>query len=155
MVRRNSMVMHARVKRAFGMPIFATLCLAISAAPAAAAAADTPDNVERGKQGETMPGEARVLEHPYSKGVNLLGNTKVADVRGGTMAWADTCAYIPGNAGVNVIDVRDPRAPKVVGFLTEKGAIGAGETIHAITAPGRKLLAASVYGVQGPKTGGQ
>jgi hypothetical protein len=115
---------------------------------------DTPDNPEPGKQGETMPGEAKVLQHPYSKGVRLIGNTPIDDVQGGTMAWADTCAYIPGKAGVNVIDVRDPRAPKVVGLLTEKGAIGAGETVHAITSPDRKLLAASVYGVQGPKMGG-
>lgn len=123
----------------------------------AAATADAtayPDNLEPGKQGETMPGEAKVLDHPYSKGVRLIGNTKVADVAGGTMAWADACAYIPGNAGVNVIDVRDPRGPKVVGLLTEKGAVGAIETVHAITTPGRKLLAASVYGVQGPKMGG-
>jgi hypothetical protein len=132
----------------------AMLGLASMAAVSAAAHVDTPDRLEPGKQGETMPGEARVLEQPYSKGVRLIGHTQVDDVAGGTMAWADTCAYIPGKAGVNVIDVRDPSAPKVVAMLTEKGAVGAGETVHAITSPGRKLLAASVYGVQGPKTGG-
>jgi hypothetical protein len=97
-----------------------------------------------------MPGEAKVLERPYSKGVRLIGHVPVGDVDGGTMAWAGSCAYVPGKTGVNVIDVHDPAAPKVMGMLTDKGAVGAIETVHAVVAPDRKLLAASVYGVQNP-----
>ncbi|MCE7797085.1 hypothetical protein LWE61_11000 [Sphingobium sufflavum] len=141
----------------------------------AALAADAPDRLETGKQGETLEGEAGLLAQPYSKGVRIIGHTEI-DKRGGNviMAWAGDCAYVAGGlkmsadgnigkqpfgptSGVAVIDARSPAAPKVVRYLQEKGALDAGETLHAVTAPGRSVLAASTYGgvagVNGPKEG--
>jgi hypothetical protein len=113
---------------------------------ASAAPPSTEDRLEPGLQGQTMQGEAGVLEQPYSKGVRVVGRTTLTNGRGGIMAWSGHCAYYPGDASVAVIDVQDPRAPKQVGLLTEKGAFGAGETIHASAG----ILAASTYGQYGP-----
>ena len=48
-------------------------------------------------------------------------------------------------SGVAVIDVGNPSAPKVTRYLQDKGALEAGETMHAVTTPDRAVLAASVY----------
>jgi len=46
------------------------------------AATDSPDNLEPGRQGETLPGEAKVLDRPYSRGVRLIGNwPRIVDIR--------------------------------------------------------------------------
>lgn len=97
-------------------------------------------------QGQTTPDDARVLAQPYSKGVRVVGQTRLTNGKGAIMAWSGTCAYYPGDASVAVIDVQNPSAPKQVGLLTEKGAFGAGETIHAASG----ILAASTYGQYGP-----
>jgi hypothetical protein len=122
----------------------------LAAAAAQGAPAADADNPEPGLQGQTMPGEAKVLARPYSKGVRVVGHLKVPGGMNATMAWADHCAYSPSEKGVTVIDVADPKAPKVVGLLTAKGTIGAGETLHASWSADRKILAASVYGISGP-----
>lgn len=107
---------------------------------------DVGGQSEPGLQGETMPGEARMLAQPYTKGVRLISRTAVPDGVQATMAWSGHCSYIPGKTGVTVIDAKDPRAPQVVRVLNDKGAQGAGETAHAAGA----ILAASVYGQAGP-----
>jgi hypothetical protein len=145
----------------------------VLAAPAAQAR--DVDRPEPGKQGETMPGEAQVLPQAYSKGVRVVGHSDL-DKRPGNliMAWSDHCAYVADGvslsatgglemrqtvtptSGVAVIDVSNPAAPKPVHFLQDKGAINATETMHAVTVPGRAVLAASVYGGvegAGPKEG--
>lgn len=109
------------------------------------AAAWIGDNPEPGKQGETMPGEAKLLPRPYSRGVRLVGHAAVPDGVAASMAWSGHCAYIPSGTGVNVIDVSDPAAPKVVGVLRDKGAVGAIETVSAQAG----ILAASRYGQHG------
>jgi hypothetical protein len=143
---------------------------------ASALAAQSSDNPEPLKQGETVDGEARVLERPYSQGVERIGHTDIAK-RGGNliMGWSGTCAYVAGGAffgadglpkvgagtgatsGVAVIDVSDPRRPRAARFLQDKGALAAGETLHAVTAPDRAVLAASTYagvsGINGPTEG--
>lgn len=111
-----------------------------------AAVAQVDDRLEPGKQGETLAGEARVLPQPYTMGVEVVGHTKLTNGLGAIMAWSGHCAYYPGDASVAVIDVQDPTAPRQVGLLTEKGAFGAGETIHAAAG----ILAASTYGQYGP-----
>jgi hypothetical protein len=130
--------------------IVAALGIAILGAGAMGAAitADavpSGDRLEPGKQGETMPGEAILLPQPYSKGVRVVG--QVGGIGDKMMAFAGHCAYSAGKSGVTVIDVKDPRAPKVLGLLSEKGAIGANETLNAAGG----VLAASVYGIAGPK----
>jgi hypothetical protein len=111
----------------------------------------------------------------HSKGVRVVGHSDI-DKRSGNliMAWADHCAYVAGGvqmtpggpalgqsigptSGVAVIDVRNPAAPKVTRYLQEKGALAAGETMHAVTNSRRAVLAASTYGgvpgMGGPKEG--
>lgn len=141
----------------------AIIALCLSGQPALA----TPDRLEPGLQGQNPTGEAaaQVLPTPYSKGVNLVGHTDIWD-RGGNLqlAWVDHCAYVsssspklnlpgfnrnpsadPARLGVAVIDVRNPRKPRPVGVLREAGALNATETLHAVNAPGRKVLVAGAY----------
>ena len=141
----------------------------------AAQPAATPDRLEPGKQGETMPGEAGALPVPYSKGVNVVGHDAIGGRTGNlTMAWSGTCAYVADGltvkpdggllqmprgpqSGIAVIDVSNPAAPRTVRYLTDKGALNATETIHVAGRPGHPILAASTYGgVEGmsaPKEG--
>jgi len=137
--------------------------------------AATPDNPERGKQGETLAGEERALPSAYSLGVEIIGHNPI-DGRIGNlnMAWSGKCAYVSSGAtfapngslqftphsatsGTAVIDVANPTAPRLVRYLQDKGSIDATETLHAVTARGRSILAASTYGgvagINGPKEG--
>jgi hypothetical protein len=132
-----------------------------------------PDHLEPGLQGQTMPEDLKgdMLDRPYSKGVRLIGHNDLWN-RGSNlqMAWIGTCAYvssakpIPGSppwglnntadgskAGVAVVDVRDPRSPKAVRVLQDKGASNAVETMHAVEVRGRKVLVAGAY--EGGKQG--
>lgn len=135
----------------------------IAAAPAVA------DRREPGRQGETLPEDliAPTLPQPYAKGVRVVGHALLGDRKNNLiMAWSGHCAYVAANpaassdsstsgnavtavtktSGVAVIDVRNPKAPRVAGYLQDKGALEAGETMHAVTVPGRAVLAASTYG---------
>jgi len=127
------------------------------------------DRPEPGMQGQTMPGDLRtpVLPVPYSKGVRLVGHTTIWN-RGGNMNMAriGSCAYVSSfpatgplavyggarnpsdfsNDGVAVIDASDPSNPKPGKLLRDKGSLYAVETIHAVDAPGRKVLVAGAYG---------
>lgn len=127
------------------------------------------DRPEPGLQGQTMPDDltAPTLPQPYSKGVRLVGHTDLWN-RGSNlqMAWAGDCAYvstlnaksIPGVApfgnnpaadgskeGVAVVDVSDPRNPRPIGVLRDKGSISSVETLHAVTSPDRRVLVAGAY----------
>jgi hypothetical protein len=135
---------------------------------ASAALAQSPiasaDNLEPGLQGQTMPDQAGLLPRPYSKGVRVLGHDPLQQRDSNLqLTWADHCAYVsstspkflmwgdkaaPETFGVAVIDVSDPRAPKQVGLLREGGALYASETLHAVAAPGRSVLAAGSYGAK-------
>jgi hypothetical protein len=98
--------------------------------------------------------------------VRVVGHNNLAD-RGSNLqlAWVDQCAYVSSTIqdmnllgfepnpkadksllGVAVLDVSNPRQPRQVGLLRERGAIYATETMHAFSAPGRKVLAAGAYG---------
>lgn len=143
--------------------IFACL-LSIQATIVPESAATTPDHLEPGKQGESLPADGGVLARPYSKGVNVVGHSEIGGRHSNLiMAWAGHCAYVANGlrvqpsgmiekdaagptSGVAVIDVAKPSAPKVVSYLQDKGAIDAAETLHAVVAPGRSVLAASTYG---------
>lgn len=141
-----------------------------------AGVAPTPDNPEPGKQGETLEGEAGVVQAvPYSKGVNVIGHSPIDGRIGNlSMTWSGDCAYVaygititdqgqlkhlPVNdtAGIAVIDVSEPLAPKTVTYLQDKGAMYATETLHAVTTKRKAILAASTYGgvagINGPKQG--
>lgn len=155
-------------------------CYALTGMVAAGLAAGsviaaTPDRPERGKQGQTMEGEAVVLPVPYSKGVDVIGHDAIGGRTGNLiMAWSGQCAYVADGmtlkpdgsllqlpigpkSGVAVIDVRNPAAPKTLRYLTDKGALYATETLHVSPGRGHPILAASTYGgVEGmsaPKEG--
>ncbi|MEY2942648.1 MAG: hypothetical protein RLY97_662 [Pseudomonadota bacterium] len=150
------------------------LPLAALALISAANGGSTPDHPEMGKQGETAMGEAIVQAVPFSKGVNVIGQNTIAK-RGDNliMAWSGACAYVahmPLNfhgpakpktlgptSGVAVIDASNPAKPVVSTYLQGKGALDAGETLHAVSTKARSVLAASTYGgvagVNGPKEG--
>lgn len=111
-----------------------------------------------------MPGEARVLQEPYSKGVRVVGRAPLGGRDSNLqLAWVDRCAYVsttspdflgwgvkadPASYGVAVIDVRDPRAPRQVKLLRDRGSLYASETMHAVDTRGRKVLAAGSYGAK-------
>ncbi len=101
-----------------------------------------------------------MLPQPRHSGVRLVGHAAIGN-RGGNlqMTWIDHCAYVSTGAanasfgagaaetrGVAVIDVSDPRAPRHVRTLRDRGALGASESLHAIAARDRKVLVAGPYG---------
>jgi hypothetical protein len=123
------------------------------------------DRLEPGLQGEALaqdnPGS--ILATPYSKGIRVIGHNPIqgrdTNVQ---LAWVDHCAYVgslgrafslvgafkgdPALEGIAVIDVSDPKQPRMVRTLREKGALAASETMSAVTAPdGRKVLVAGNY----------
>ncbi len=149
-----------QVAKGIGAALAAIACLAQAAGAA--------DRLEPGLQGQTALGDrpGEVLAIPYSKGISIVGHTNIGD-RGANLqlAWVDQCAYVssslpnmnlPGFGpnpkadkslnGVAVLDVSKPRNPKQVGLLRERGALFATETMHAVSAPGRKVLVAGAYG---------
>ena len=123
------------------------------------------DRLEPGLQGQTLSADnpGSVLAQPYSKGVRVVGHDPIQGRDSNVqMSWVDHCAYvsstggpfpligtIKGDAaltGVAVIDVSDPKHPKTVKLLRHRGSIAALETMYAVAAPGRKVLAAGAYG---------
>jgi hypothetical protein len=130
--------------------------------PVAASPTPAKDRPEPGLQGQTMPGEAIVLATPYSKGIRRIGHDPIkgrdTNVQ---LAWVDHCAYVssaagpfpiigiskgdPALTGVAVIDVRNPRKPKTVTLLRDRGSLAALEVLHAVSVPGRKVLVAGAY----------
>ena len=151
----------------------AVLVLALLAAPLqpgvgagslAPAAASANDRLEPGLQGQSLPEDkpGSILAQPYSKGVRVIGHDAIhgrdSNVQ---LTWVDHCAYVsstggpfpilgttqgdPALTGVAVIDVSDPRHPRTVKLLRDRGSIAALETLHAVAAPGRKVLAAGAY----------
>lgn len=91
----------------------------------------------------------------YNCGLALVGYNSLG-ARGGNanMAWSGNCAYIAGD-GVAVVDVSNPQRPRHVRTLQSDGSKATVETLHAIDAPGRHLLATGRYGLFGLKGNGQ
>lgn len=149
----------------------APLCLAallLTLSPVAAAPGGKSaqaDRLEPGMQGQTIAADnpGSILAQPYSKGVKVIGhdiiNGRDSNVQ---LAWVDQCAYVSSTGGpfpiigavkgdarqtgIAVIDVSDPRHPRTVKLLRDNGSIAALETMHAVSAPDRKVLAAGAYG---------
>ncbi|MCE7796492.1 hypothetical protein LWE61_07940 [Sphingobium sufflavum] len=127
--------------------------------------ASDADRPEPGLQGQTMPGEAgQIQAQSYRKGVQLVGHAPLGGRDSNLqLAWVDQCAYVsstspnflmwgakarPESFGVAVLDVSNPAAPKQVGLLRDRGSLYASETLHAVAAPGHKVLAAGSYGAK-------
>lgn len=142
------------------------LCLSQPTASAwASPAGAVGDHLEPGLQGQTIPGDnpGSILTNPYSKGVRVVGHDPIRGRDSNVqLTWVDHCAYVsstgggfpllgttkgdPQLTGVAVIDARDPRHPTTVKLLRDNGSIAALEAMHAVSAPGRKVLAAGAYG---------
>lgn len=132
----------------------------------AAGQSSSGDRLEPGLQGQSMPADnpGTVLALPYFKGVRVIGHDPLQGRDSNLqMTWVDHCAYVsssspkmlswgitaaPSTFGVAVIDVSDPQAPRQVGLLRDRGALYASETLHAVMAPGRDVLAAGSYGAK-------
>ena len=142
-----------------------TLLIGIAAGCGSALARTSPgDRPEPGLQGQTLPGEAKVLAVPYSKGVRVIGHSPIMNRDANLqLAWAGRCAYVsstspnflgwgvttdPAAFGVAVIDVSNPAAPRQVKLLRDRGSLYASETLHAVEASDRKVLAAGSYGAK-------
>jgi hypothetical protein len=141
--------------------ILAAASIALILQPVLAASAD---RLEPGLQGQTAPGDppGSILAQPYSKGVRVVGHDPISGRDSNVqLSWVDHCAYVSSTAGpfpllgtpkgdpaligVAVIDVRDPQHPTTTALLRDHGSIGALETMHAVSAAGRKILAAGAY----------
>jgi hypothetical protein len=143
----------------YGRPLFIGLLDYLTNAniepPSMARAIDRP---EPGKQGGTMPGEAVVVRHHYSKGVRVVGHAELGKRSGNLIMLGRIVAPMSlrslhlraarrqrnrrPRSGVAVVDMRDSRKPMVTHYLQGKGALDALETMHAITTPARSVLAA-------------
>lgn len=143
-------------------------CLACAASAPTAAVQDNPEPVP---PGAALPGQPNLswgspaLPRPYQKGIRVIGHEPLNQRKTNQqLAWIDHCAYVAsapmlnsrsmgGNGdgsidakeGVAVVDVRDPSKPRQIGLLRERGALRTVETMSAVTAPDRKVLAAGDY----------
>ena len=123
------------------------------------------DRLEPGLQGQSLPEDnpGSILAQPYSKGVQVIGHDPISGRDSNVqLSWVDHCAYVsstggpfpligttkgdPQLTGIAVIDVSNPRRPRTVKLLRDNGSIAALETMHAVSAPDRKVLAAGAYG---------
>jgi hypothetical protein len=143
-----------------GASLLALLVLAgcETASPPETAAANPEPGLSGAAISETL--DMAVLPQPFYSGVRLVGHAPLLERSGNIqMTWMDECAYVstgaansavgngtPETRGVAVIDVSNPRAPSLVRLLRDRGALGASESLHAVTAPGRKVLVAGPYG---------
>jgi LVIVD repeat len=136
----------------------------IGAGVLAPAAGSSADRLEPGLQGQWQPEDkpGSILAQPYMKGVRVIGHDSILGRDSNVqLSWVDHCAYVsstagpfpllgttkgdPALTGVAVIDVSDPGHPRTVKLLRDRGSIAALETMHAVAAPGRKVLAAGAY----------
>lgn len=132
------------------------------------------DNPEPVPSGTALPGQTTlswgspVLPKPYQEGVRVVGHEPIGGrITNQQLVWIDHCAYVSAapmlgpegisrdrhakdTDGVAVIDVSDPANPRQVGLLRDPGAIWTVETIAAVDAPGRKILAAGDYAAGNP-----
>jgi hypothetical protein len=138
----------------------AAVCSGVLAAGAVPAAAKSPaicgpgDRPEPGLQGQVpKANQGDDSRQGYWCNLREVGKQNILN-RGGNYghAWIGDCAYVtsafadevePG--GTAVLDVRNPRDPKLVKFLTSPGSINAVETIHGREGDGRKVLVAADY----------
>lgn len=152
-------------RRVVGLCGGAVLALAMLQPALSIAQTARGDRLETGLQGQTLPQDkpGSILAQPYSKGARVVGHDPIRGRDSNIqLSWVDHCAYVsstegpfpllatskgdPQLTGVAVIDVSDPAHPKTVTLLRDKGSIAALETMHAVSAPGRKVLAAGAYG---------
>jgi hypothetical protein len=118
------------------------------ASPARCASADTP---ETGLQGDVPSADqdGGRASRGYNCGLALVGYDDLGGQGGGDLAWSGHCAYVKSGGGVKVIDVANPREPRVVDFL--QGTGGSAENLHAATTGGRAVLISARTGSANPQ----
>jgi hypothetical protein len=107
--------------------------------PALCGLNDTP---ETGIQGDVPLADQQSgrAEQGYNCGLALVGYNNLGGQGAGDLAWSDYCGYVKSPGGIKVVDVSNPTAPAVVGFLPINVQ---SENIHAVTTPERALLVAA------------
>jgi len=107
--------------------------------PALCGLLDTP---ETGIQGDVPLADQQSgrAAQGYNCGLAVVGYNNLAGQGGGDMAWSGQCAYVRSPGGIKVVDVGDPTAPAVVGFLPINVQ---SENIHAVTTSERAVLVAA------------
>jgi hypothetical protein len=143
------------VRRLITIAAGALLLLAL--APAVQPAYANPGCGANDRPETGIPGEVpfadqltRRADQGYNCGLALVGYNSLRS-RGGNanMAWSQHCAYIAGDKGVAVVDVSDPANPRLTRTLHGKGSDVSLESIAAVDAGSRHLLAAGRYGLLG------
>jgi len=109
------------------------------------------DRPETGLQGEVPLADqlsGRAFQG-YNCGVDVVGHDALGGSGGNAnMAWVGNCAYVASTGlGVAVVDVSNPRSPRMVGRLHGPGSDLTIETIAAVEVGGRAALAAGRYGL--------
>jgi hypothetical protein len=146
----------------------AVVALALASVPVAARpAAATPspkgdvcgarDLPETGIQGDVpLPDQldGRAMRG-YNCGLDVVGHNDLGRVANANMAWVGHCAFVAGTgSGVAVIDVSDPRRPRVTETLHGPGSDFTLETINARAKGDKAVLVAGRYGPAPLGTGG-
>jgi hypothetical protein len=127
------------------VPVLVALLLLLTCGLPTAAAAPTTvagvacspgDKPETGIQGQVPLADqlSGRSEDGYSCNLRMVGSNDLAGRGGDTqMTWFGQCAYrsTPGDGGdaVAILDVRNPRSPKLVKLLQEKAWAGKGGTL--------------------------
>ena len=103
------------------------------------------DQPETGMQGETPPKdiESGRSKSPYYCGMRLVSHTPIGG--GAIMRRSRSCVYVATSAGVRVVDMSNPAAPKPLQLLTDPGAVGSLESFNALDSADRHILVAGKY----------
>src|SRR5262245_21786844 len=107
--------------------------------PALCGLKDTP---ETGIQGDVPLADQQSgrAAQGYNCGLALVGYNNLGGQGAGDLAWSDYCGYVKSPGGIKVVDLSNPTAPTVVGFLPINVQ---SENIHAVTTSERALLVAA------------
>ena len=102
------------------------------------------DMPETGMQGETPVKDidSGRNKSPYFCGMRVVSQTPGM---GGMMRRSRSCVYIATAAGVRVVDMSNPTAPKPLQLLTDPGAVGSSESFNTVDTADRHVLVAGKY----------
>ena len=117
-----------------------------TAASRATAICSAGDQPETGMQGETplKDIESGRNKSPYYCGMRLVSQTAL-EGGGGMMRRSRSCVYIAQGAGVRVVDMSNPKAPKALQLLTDPGAVGTSENLNVVDTADRHVLVTGKY----------
>lgn len=115
-------------------------------APRLTAICSAGDQPETGLQGETPVKdiESGRNKSPYYCGMRLVSQTTI-DGGLSIMRRSRSCVYIAAPAGIRVVDMSNPAAPKPLHLLTDPGAVASSESFNTVDTADRHMLVAGKY----------